>query len=155
MTAVLRVRVRVPGARSHPVAALIFAFAFLFVSVVPIYMVQLAPDFFIFAIVLLGFFFWCYKEVVGPTADRRGYVVADALAAGAALRRRRGGAARRRDVCQADATSALIMPLLVSAAAAQAVVRGRPRSAVVFGGVVIGAVRAEHRPHRRLELPGR
>jgi hypothetical protein len=54
------------AARSHPVAAAIFAFAFLFVSIVPIYMVQLGPDFFIFAIVLVGYFFWCYKEVAGP-----------------------------------------------------------------------------------------
>lgn len=54
------------AARSHPVAALIFAFAFLFVSVVPVYMVQLGPDFFIFAIVMFGYFFWCYKEVAGP-----------------------------------------------------------------------------------------
>ncbi len=54
------------AARSHPAAALIFAFAFLFVSLVPIYMVQLGPDFFIFAIVLIGYFFWCYKEVGGP-----------------------------------------------------------------------------------------
>lgn len=54
------------SARSHPVAALIFAVAFLFVSVVPVYMVQLGPDFFIFAIVLIGYFFWCYKEAVGP-----------------------------------------------------------------------------------------
>ncbi len=53
-------------ARSHPVSALVFASAFLFVSLVPIYMVQLAPDFFIFAIVLLGYYFWCYKEVAGP-----------------------------------------------------------------------------------------
>jgi hypothetical protein len=53
-------------ARSHPVASLIFAFAFLFVSVVPIYMVQLGPDFFLFAIVLYGYYFWCYKESVGP-----------------------------------------------------------------------------------------
>jgi hypothetical protein len=58
------------AARSHPVAALIFAFAFLFVSLVPIYMVQIGPDFFIFAIVLIGYFFWCYKEVGGPPADR-------------------------------------------------------------------------------------
>ena len=58
------------SARSHPVAALIFSFAFLFVSLVPIYMVQIGPDFFIFAIVLIGFFFWCYKEVGGPPADR-------------------------------------------------------------------------------------
>ena len=73
-------------------------------SVVPIYMVQLGPDFFIFAIVLIGYFFWCYKEVGGPPADRPN-VVADALAARAALGRHRGGAARRRDVCEADATS--------------------------------------------------
>jgi len=53
-------------ARSHPVSALIFACAFLFVSLVPIYMVQIGPDFFIFAIVLFGYYFWCYKEVAGP-----------------------------------------------------------------------------------------
>jgi hypothetical protein len=56
-------------ARSHPVAALIFAFAFVFVSVAPVYMVQIAPDFFNFAIVLFAFFFWCYKEVAGPPPD--------------------------------------------------------------------------------------
>lgn len=59
------------AARSHPVGALVFAAAFLFVSLVPIYMVQLAPDFFIFAVVLIGYFFWCYKEVSGPAADLR------------------------------------------------------------------------------------
>ncbi len=53
-------------ARSHPVAALVFACAFLFISLVPIYMVQIGPDFFIFAIVLVGYYFWCYKEVAGP-----------------------------------------------------------------------------------------
>lgn len=58
------------SARGHPVASLIFAFAFLFVSVVPIYMVQLGPDFFIFAIVLFGYFFWCYKEVGGAPQNR-------------------------------------------------------------------------------------
>jgi len=57
------------AARSHPVSALIFAFAFLFVSLVPIYMVQLAPDFFIFAIVLVGYYFWCYKEVTGAISE--------------------------------------------------------------------------------------
>jgi hypothetical protein len=56
-------------ARSHPVAALVFAFAFLFISLVPIYMVQIGPDFFIFAIVLIGYFFWCYKEVAGPAPE--------------------------------------------------------------------------------------
>ena len=58
------------AARSHPVAALIFAFAFLFISLVPIYMVQLGPDFFIFAIVLIGYYFWCYKEVAGPAPEQ-------------------------------------------------------------------------------------
>jgi len=57
------------AARSHPVSALIFAFAFLFVSLVPVYMVQLTPDFFIFAIVLFGYYFWCYKEVAGATPE--------------------------------------------------------------------------------------
>jgi hypothetical protein len=56
-------------ARSHPVSALVFTTAFLFVSLVPVYMVQLAPDFFIFAIVLIGYYFWCYKEVVGPISE--------------------------------------------------------------------------------------
>ena len=54
-------------ARSQPVAALIFALAFLFLSVAPVYMVQIMPDFFNLALVLIGYFFWCYKEV----ADRR------------------------------------------------------------------------------------
>jgi hypothetical protein len=58
-------------ARSHPVSALMFAFAFLFVSLVPAYMVQIAPDFFIFAIVLIGYYFWCYKEVAGPPPEAR------------------------------------------------------------------------------------
>lgn len=53
-------------ARSHPAGALVFAFVFLFISLVPIYMVQIAPDYFIFAIVLIGYYFWCYKEVAGP-----------------------------------------------------------------------------------------
>jgi len=55
------------AARSHPVAALVFAGAFLFVSVVPVYVVQLAPDFFNFAVILFAYFFWCFKEVAGPS----------------------------------------------------------------------------------------
>ncbi len=58
-------------ARSHPVPSLIFAFAFLFVSVTPVYIVQIMPDFFNLAMVLFGYFFWCYKEVVGPDAPGR------------------------------------------------------------------------------------
>lgn len=50
------------AARSAPVPALLFAIAFLFVSVAPVYMVWLTPDFFNLAMVLFGYFFWCYKE---------------------------------------------------------------------------------------------
>ncbi len=121
------------SARSHPVAALIFAFAFLFVSVVPIYLVQLGPDFFIFAIVLISYFFWCYKEVGGPPADRP-----NAL-------RTRWLLAPRSDVMAAAllglATFAkptnigLIMPLLVSAALRKQWARAAKMSAV-FTAVV-------------------
>ena len=91
------------SARSHPVAALIFAFAFVFVSVAPVYMVQIGPDFFnlrdradrVFLLVLQG--------SGRPRADRAAVVVAQPLAARPALGRRRRGAARRRDVFEADA----------------------------------------------------
>lgn len=56
------------SARSHPVAALIFACAFLFISVAPVYMVWMTPDFFNAAMVLFGYFFWCYKDVAGAKA---------------------------------------------------------------------------------------
>jgi hypothetical protein len=121
------------AARSHPVAALIFAFAFLFVSLVPIYMVQLGPDFFIFAIVLIGFFFWCYKEVGGP-ADRldswrtrwllspRSDMVAAALLGVATFAK--------------PTNIGLIMPLLVSAALRRQWLRAA-RISAVYGGVVV------------------
>jgi hypothetical protein len=54
-------------ARSAPVPSLIFAGAFLFVSVVPAYLVQFMPDFFNLATVLIGYFFWCYKEAVAES----------------------------------------------------------------------------------------
>ena len=123
------------AARSHPVAALIFAFAFLFVSLVPIYMVQLVPDFFIFAIVLIGYFFWCYKEVGGPPANRP-----NAL-------RTRWLLAPRSDTMAAAllgvATFAkptnvgLIMPLLVSAALRKQWLRAAKISGV-YAGVIVG-----------------
>jgi hypothetical protein len=123
------------SARSHPVAALIFAFAFLFVSLVPIYMVQLGPDFFIFAVVLIGYFFWCYKEVGGPPANRP-----NAL-------RTRWLLAPRSDVMAAAllgiATFAkptnigLIMPLLVSAALRKQWARAVKMSAVFTGVVAV------------------
>lgn len=123
------------AARSHPVAALIFAVAFMFVSLVPIYLVQLGPDFFIFTLVLIGFFFWCYKEVGGP-----------APLAPAMSWRTRWLLAPRSDIVAAVllgvATFAkptnvgLIMPLLGSALLRGQWLRGTKISAV-FGGVVI------------------
>ncbi len=58
------------AARSQPVAALIFALAFLFLSVAPVYMVQIMPDFFNLALVLIGYFFWCYKEAITEESRR-------------------------------------------------------------------------------------
>ncbi len=54
------------AARSHPVVALIVAGTFVFVSVVPVYLVWLTPDLFNFGLVMLGYFFWLYKEVASP-----------------------------------------------------------------------------------------
>jgi hypothetical protein len=60
------------AARSSPIAALVFAVAFLFASVAPVYMVWLTPDFFNLAVVLIAYFFWAYKEVRDPqTGDGR------------------------------------------------------------------------------------
>jgi hypothetical protein len=122
------------SARSHPVSALIFSVAFLFVSLVPIYMAQLGPDFFIFAIVLVAYFFWCYKEVGGPPADRP------------LAWRTRWLLAQRSDVIAAAllgvATFAkptnvgLFMPLFVSAVLRKQWARCAKMSGA-FGGVVI------------------
>jgi hypothetical protein len=57
-------------ARSAPLPSVVFAAAFLLLSVAPVYMVWLTPDFFNLAVVLIGYFFWCYKEVApGPIAN--------------------------------------------------------------------------------------
>jgi hypothetical protein len=56
------------AARSQPIAALLFAGGFVFVSVVPVYLVWLTPDLFNLGLVTLGYFFWLYKEVATPNA---------------------------------------------------------------------------------------
>jgi hypothetical protein len=48
--------------RSAPLVAAVFAAAFLFASVAPVYMAWLTPDFFNLATVLVAYFFWTYKE---------------------------------------------------------------------------------------------
>lgn len=58
--------------RSHPVIALLAAGAFVFVSVVPVYLVWLTPDLFNFGLVMLGYFFWLYKEVASPERPEGG-----------------------------------------------------------------------------------
>ena len=122
------------AARSHPAAALIFAFAFLFVSLVPIYMVQLGPDFFIFAIVLIAYFFWCYKEV-GGSPELRPHAL-----------RNRWLLAPRSDVIAAALLGAatfakptnvgLFMPLLVSALLRRQWARAA-RMSGAFAGVAV------------------
>jgi hypothetical protein len=121
-------------ARSHPIAALVFACAFLFVSLVPIYMVQLAPDFFIFAMVLLGYYFWCYKEVAGPAPEtvrpswRTRWLLAPRSDTVAAVFLGISVFAKPTNI-------ALILPLLVSAALRRQWGRGL-KIGIVFGGVV-------------------
>lgn len=53
-------------ARTSVPAALSFAFVFLFGSATPVYFVWLTPELFNFGMVLLGLFFWAYKEVAPP-----------------------------------------------------------------------------------------
>jgi hypothetical protein len=69
-------------ARSAPLPAVVFALAFLLLSVAPVYMVWLTPDLFNLAVVLIAYFFWCYKEAAaesaaaGPGAVRRRWLLA-------------------------------------------------------------------------------
>jgi hypothetical protein len=55
-------------ARGSPLPSLVFAAAFLFVSIAPVYMAWLTPDFFNLAMVLIAYFCWTYKEAVGTEA---------------------------------------------------------------------------------------
>ncbi len=54
------------AARSKPSAALAYAIAFFAASAAPVYFVWLTPEFFNLSMVLVGIFFWCYKEVAPP-----------------------------------------------------------------------------------------
>ena len=55
-------------ARSAPIPSALFAGAFLLLTVAPVYMVWLTPDFFNLAITLVAYFFWTYKEVAADSA---------------------------------------------------------------------------------------
>ena len=125
------------AARSHPVGALVFAGAFLFVSLVPVYMVQIGPAFFIFAIVLFGFYCWCYKEVAGPVSAgsvrswRTRWLLGPRSDTVAAVLLGIGMFAKPTNII-------LIAPLLVSAVFRRQWLRAA-RIGVVFG-VVVGAL---------------
>ncbi len=49
-------------ARGDPLPSVLFAFAFVFVSVAPVYIVWIMPEVFNLALITLGFFCWTYKE---------------------------------------------------------------------------------------------
>ena len=91
-------------ARSQPIPALLFAGAFVFVSVVPVYLVWLTPDLFNLGLVTLGYFFWLYKEVAPPGHARGAGTIA--VAGRAARRPDRRGLARPGDLLQAHARAA-------------------------------------------------
>jgi hypothetical protein len=124
------------AARSYPAAAMVFAGAFLFASIAPVYMVWLMPDFFNLAMVLFGYFFWCYKDVAGEGAL---YTSAPG--------RIRWFLGRRSDVIAAiflgiatfskPTSIFLIVPPLASAALRGQWVRGL-KIGTVFGAVVAG-----------------
>ena len=61
-------------ARSSAAAALGYGVVFLFASAAPVYFVWLTPELFNLAFVLLGLFFWAYKEVAPrPCPPGRGW----------------------------------------------------------------------------------
>lgn len=62
MTACFVCAYRFLALRSAPLPAVVFALAFLFVSVAPVYMAWLTPDFFNLSMVLIAYYFWACKE---------------------------------------------------------------------------------------------
>jgi hypothetical protein len=59
-------------ARMRPSLAAALSTAFVMVSVVPVYFVWISPEVFNFALGLLAYFCWLYKEVAPPSHVRRG-----------------------------------------------------------------------------------
>ncbi|MGQ0735691.1 MAG: hypothetical protein ACT4QD_18815 [Acidobacteriota bacterium] len=72
MTLCFACAVRFLSARGRPLAAVVYASAFLFASTAPVYMAWLTPDFFNLSMVLFGYYFWCYKEVADSPGARHG-----------------------------------------------------------------------------------
>ena len=59
-------------ARSGPWVSAVLAAAFVMMSVVPVYAVQMMPEVFNFALACLAYFCWLYKEVASPETSPRG-----------------------------------------------------------------------------------
>ena len=59
-------------ARSGPWPSAILAAAFVMMSVVPVYAVQMMPEVFNFSLACTAYFCWLYKEVAGPERSPRG-----------------------------------------------------------------------------------
>lgn len=59
-------------ARSAPGPSVVLAAAFVMVSVVPVYFVQIMPEVFNFSLACTAYFCWLYKEVAAPERSPRG-----------------------------------------------------------------------------------
>ncbi len=60
------------NARSSPMVSVMLSVAFVMASVVPVYTVWITPELLNFALVVLGYFCWLYKEVAPPASLPRG-----------------------------------------------------------------------------------
>jgi hypothetical protein len=69
------------AARSRPGAATAYTLAFVFASVVPVYVVMLTSDLFNFALVFIAYFLWLYKEETEPRLRPLTGLTSDVLAA--------------------------------------------------------------------------
>jgi hypothetical protein len=68
MTAVFACAYAFLAAQGPPLAALLFALAFVFVSAAPVYLVWIMPEIFNLSLIMLAYFCWTYKEVRGAPA---------------------------------------------------------------------------------------
>lgn len=69
LTAVFACAYAFLAAQGPPLAALLFALAFVFVSAVPVYVVWIMPEVFNLSLIMLAYFCWTYKEVRGGAAE--------------------------------------------------------------------------------------
>ena len=134
--------------RSSPLASALFALAFVFVSVAPIYIVWMMPEIFNLSLIMFGYFVWAYKEQRQGDTGRRSRV-----AQGPALGPAGGRAVWHRHVLEADPRPARPAHAWRDGVAAAMGACPRHRFGVLHRRP--RAVRDEHRRDGRVELPGR